>query len=208
MKLAIIAADGRSGRALVEAAIESGHTVRAGIRGDNPFSEHKNLEVMQCDARKPAQVGSLIKGCNVVVSLIGHVKGSPDNVQTAATKVIVAEMKKVKTNRIISLTGTGVRFPGDKITLADRVLNLAISVVDPARVKDGKDHAEVLKKSGLDWTLIRVLKLQNTDMQPFVLREKGPTKLYVSRKDVARAILQVLSTDRFHKSAPIIGKVD
>ncbi len=207
MKIAVIGADGRSGRAFLEIALEAGHEIRAGVRMSDKPSEYENLTYVQCDATKPAQVRELITGCSVVVSLIGHVKGSPSDVQTKAMKVIVSEMKNMKKKRIISLTGTGVRFEGDKITLLDRILNLAISLIDPARVSDGKQHVEVLKHSELDWTVIRVLKLANTDMRPFVLREKGPTKLFVSRKDVARAVLQVLETDRYHNSAPMIGSV-
>jgi hypothetical protein len=108
--------------------------------------------------------------------------------------------------RIVSLTGTGVRFPGDKITIVDRILNLSISIIDPARVKDGKNHVEVLKASNLDWTIIRVLKLQNVQPRPFKLLENGPTKWYVGRTEVAKAVLEVLEQGSFIKQAPIIGK--
>lgn len=207
MNIAVIAADGRSGRAFVKAALAAGHFVQAGVRGASGLKEDKNLKVMQCDATKPGQVRKLIKNTDVVVSLIGHVKGSSATVQADAITVIISEMKKAGIRRIVSLTGTGVRFKGDNVTMADRFLNLGIMLIDPDRVRDGKMHARVLKESGLNWTLLRVLKLQDTRQSDFTLNEHGPTKLYVSRQDVAQAILQVLRDDKFVCKSPILAKV-
>ena len=87
----------------------------------------------------------------------------------------------------------------------DYLLNAAVSLIDPARVQDGRDHAAVLQASQLDWTIIRVLKLQNVPARPFVLTPHGPTKLYVGRDEVAAAILQVLEQHTFVGEMPIIS---
>ena len=205
MKIAVIAANGRSGKVFVEHALQAGHSVRAGVHKTNNLGTHKNLEVMTCDATKQSDLQKLIKGQDAVVSFIGHVKGSPAAVQTSAMRALVAAMQKENLKRVVSLTGTGVRFPGDHITLMDRFLNLGIQIVDPARVRDGKEHVKVLQQSDLDWTVLRVLKLQNTAPKPFALREHGPTKLYVSREEVAEAALQVLEQGKFFRQAPILA---
>lgn len=207
MKIAVIAADGRSGRAFVKAALAAGHFVSAGVRGASTLKEHKNLKVVQCDATDPTQVRELIRGCHAVVSLLGHVRGSDASVQTDATRVIIEQMKIAKLRKLVSLTGTGVRFDGDKIPMYDRILNIGISIIDPDRVRDGRQHAELIKQSDLDWVLLRVLKLQSSRQSDFTLNKHGPTKLFVSRKDVAQAILQVLRNGRYNRSAPILSKV-
>jgi putative NADH-flavin reductase len=206
MKIAVIAGNGRSGQAFVEAALTAGHSISAGVRGKSYLKSHPSLTVVECDATNEAQLENLLSGQEAVASFIGHVKGSEPNVQTIAIQKVVDVMKALGVKRLISLTGTGVRFPGDKISLIDRFLNLSISIIDPARVKDGKNHVEVLKASDLDWTVIRVLKLQNVPPKPFTLREHGPTKWYVGRQEVAQAVLQVLEQRSFVKQAPIIGK--
>jgi putative NADH-flavin reductase len=206
MRIAVIAANGRSGQAFVEAALTAGHSISAGVRGKSYLKSHPSLTVVECDATNEAQLENLLSGQEAVASFIGHVKGSEPNVQTIAIQKVVDVMKALGVKRLISLTGTGVRFPGDKISLIDRFLNLSISIIDPARVKDGKNHVEVLKASDLDWTVIRVLKLQNVPPKPFTLRENGPTKWYVGRQEVAQAVLQVLEQRSFVKQAPIIGK--
>jgi len=128
----------------------------------------------------------------------------PD-VQTAAMRQVVTAMEQQGVQRLVSLTGTGVRLPGDKPTVMDRILNLAVSVADPARVRDGREHVKVLQASALDWTVIRVLKLQNVAARPFTLTPHGPTKLYVGRDEVAAAILQVLEQRSFGREMPVIS---
>jgi hypothetical protein len=120
-------------------------------------------------------------------------------------KALVEIMKELKIKRLVSITGTGVRQKGDKIPLIDRILNLGLSVFDPTRLKDGIEHAKVLKESGLDWTILRVLKMQNVKPKPFTLKENGPTKLYVSREEVARAALEVLEDNSFIHKYPILS---
>lgn len=206
MKIAVVAANGRSGQAFVEKALAAGHSIRGGVLGKSHLPKNPNLTLVNCDATKEEDLANLIAGQDAVVSLIGHVKNSPPNVQTEAMQKLVKAMKQAGIRRVVSLTGTGARFPGDKVSLIDRVLNLGVSIVDPQRVKDGRTHAEVLKNSGLDWTIIRVLKLQNTQPKPFSLKESGPAKWITSRQEVAEAILEVLENNSYIAKAPIIGK--
>lgn len=205
MKIAVLAANGRLGRAFVTEALARGHQVRAGIRGGGYPLQSSDLEVVHCDATSIDDVKMLIQDCDAVVSCIGHVKGSAPDVQTAATKVIIEAMNQSGLKRFVDVTGTGVRMPGDNITLIDSILNAAVKLVDPKRIADGITHTRVLENSDLDWTTIRVLKLQTNSKKPYKLLLHGPTKLYVSRQDTARAMLDVIENNSFIKQAPIIG---
>jgi putative NADH-flavin reductase len=206
VKIAVLAAAGRSGQAFVLAAIAAGHQVRAGIRGTDPFSEHPSLEVVHCDATNLHDVRTLLAGCDAVVSLIGHVQGSAPRVQTVAIDIIITVMEELRISRLVSLTGTGVRYEGDQVGLIDRFANWSIGMVDPERIADGKEHVALIEASDLDWTIVRVLKLQNIAAKPYVLTEHGPTKLVVGRTEVAQAILEVLIQRSFIKKAPMLSK--
>jgi len=204
MRIAVIAANGRSGIAFVTAALEAGHQVWAGTYGDHSFYQHPNLTIVPCDASNPEEMYVLVKDKDAVVSLIGHVKDSAPNVQTLAITHAIRAMKIFSVQRIVSLTGTGVRFPGDKISLIDRFVTLGIRIIDYGRVKDGINHAKALQESGLNWTIIRVAKLQNIPEHSFGLSTVGPAKSIVSRKTVAKAILRVLETGEFNQQAPMV----
>jgi putative NADH-flavin reductase len=206
MRIAVIAANGQLGKAFVEAALQAGHSVRAGVRTKNTLRPHPQLEVVTCDATKLGDLRALFQGQDVVVSSIGHSKGVAKNVQTLATEATVTVMDELGIKRFVDVTGTGVRFRGDRITIVDRVLNMAVQIIDSDRVKDGRDHQEVLKKSDLDWTTVRVLKLQNIPQRPYILTPNGPTKWFVGRVEVAHAMLQVIEENSFIKQSPIISK--
>lgn len=205
MKIAVVSANGRSGQAFVELALKAGHEVVAGVYGHHDLPDHSpNLQIMSCDATDEADLEHLFAGVDAVASFIGHGKDSSPDVQTDAMRHIINVMKKLKVKRIVSLTGTGVRRRGDIIPLFDKIINSGVMVWDPARVTDGRNHVGVLEKSRLDWTVIRVLKLSNSDPKPFALRDHGPTKLFTSRHEVAQAVLQVLEDGSFIEKCPII----
>ncbi|MGV9001614.1 MAG: NAD(P)-dependent oxidoreductase [Candidatus Saccharimonadaceae bacterium] len=207
MRIAVIAANGRLGKEFVEAALAAGHSVQAGIRGQNTLAPNDNLTVLTCDATKSEDLRALFKNQEAVVSAIGHVKNSTPDVQTVATQAIVSIMEELTIKRFVDVTGTGVRFLGDKISLVDRALNLGVGIIDKNRVADGRSHQEVLKNSSIDWTTIRILKLQNVKSKPYKLTLNGPTKWYVGRKEVATAMLEVIEAGSFVKQAPIISKL-
>ncbi len=207
MKIAVIGASGRTGKIFVVTALAAGHEVVAGVHKNNTLPFNEKLTIITCDAMVESEVERLIIGAEAVVSLIGHVKGTPPNIQTDSTKNLVKAMIAQNITRIVSMTGTGVRFPGDKINLADRFLNFILRIIDPARLKDGIQHAEVLKSSGLNWTILRVLKLQDTSAGRSGLTDNGPTTLYVSRQDVAKAIINILEQNSFVKQAPMISPI-
>ncbi len=208
MKIALFGADGRTGVYLVAEAVSRGHEIVGGARNTAHLSDAEAVTYHTCNVLDRKSVDKIIAGSDVVVSVIGHVKHSPEFLQSDGISNIIWSMERHGVRRLISLTGTGVRFPGDKITLIDRILNMSIGLIDPKRIADGKKHVDIIKNSNLDWTIIRVLKLQNTKSTKFVLREGGPTKNYVSREDVARAILDVVENKSFIREAPILSKAN
>ncbi|MDQ5932687.1 MAG: hypothetical protein QG649_772 [Patescibacteria group bacterium] len=206
MKIAVIAAHGRSGQAFVREALAAGHHVRAGIRGPSPFKSNNKLQTIECDATNIEEVTRLIDRCDAVVSLIGHVKGSKSDVQTTATNTIVRAMQVAGIRRFVSLTGVGVWVPGDRFKSFIDISNWLAARVGVKRFDDGIEHARVLRASPLDWTVLRVALL--TDGQPgkFSLKTNGLVKIPTPRREVSRAILRVLERNEFVKESPVITR--
>lgn len=206
MKIAVIGANGKTGKVFVDEAVQYGHEVHAGVYRTNSFTQSDYIKTMQCDAMKLDDVEKLIKGCDAVVSLIGHGKDSPAFLQTAATCNILSAMKRHHISRFVSLTGTGVRTDGDTPSYLDKMLNQAIRIIDPARIRDGKAHADVIIESDVDWTIIRVLKLTDFGPHKYRLTNHGPARMLASRATVAAAILDVLVEGYHIKSMPVVSK--
>lgn len=207
MKIAVVAANGRSGQAFVKAALAAGHQIRAGIYSDaGNYKDTENIAYISCNATSQKDVTSLITGQDAVVSFIGHVPGSANDVQTDSIANIIKCMESMGINRLVSLTGTGVRFEGDKTSLIDKILNLSIRIIDPKRVNDGINHAQAIRQSSLDWTILRVLKLGNGNKSNYSLSSGGPAKILTSRHEVAMAVLEVLQQNSYIRQAPIVSK--
>jgi hypothetical protein len=203
--VAVLGADGRSGRVCVNALLSAGYIVRAGVRSGT-LKERQNLSQHKFDATKLSDVRALVKGSSVIVSLIGHGKNSPKDLQTTAIKNILKATKSGKNIRIISLTGTGVRQPGDTISLIDKILNFSIKLIDPDRISDGIEHANVLRNSSADWSIVRVLKLTNgSHLGEPVLTLGGPAEVFTPRARVAAAIVDIIKNDSFHRQSPVVS---
>ncbi len=207
MRIAVIAASGRSGQAFVREALKAGHTVHAGVRGTNPFARDDNLKIFQCDATNIAEVTTLIERCDAVVSLIGHVKGSDPFVQTAATKTLVRAAEAAGVNRVVSLTGVGVGTQHEWLKKALALIAEFMGrILKVDRLRDGIAHAHVFERSDLDWTVLKVLLLSDGEPGEFRLRARGVVKAPTPRREVARAVLQILERRSFVREYPIISK--
>ena len=204
--IAVIGANGRSGQTFVRAALSAGYHIRGGAHGSSSLFYHDNLEIITIDSTKAKDIAKLIKGCDAVVSLIGHGKNSPDNLLADTMKVLATEMPKAGITKLVSLTGTGVRFDGDHITLGDRLIHVLLKIAMPKILKDGRAHAEVLKNSTLDWTIIRALVLTTGSQTAFTLKTHGPAKFLCPRENIAAGILQILKTTEWNQKAPIVSK--
>lgn len=201
MRIAVFGAAGKSGQIFIRYAIEQGYSVTANTFHHTISLEHPKLKVVTGDATDIKVVQKTVQGCNVVVSLVGHNKNSVTNMQTLVIKNIIA----CKPKRLISLTGTGARLDGDIVPLVDRFVTSILLKFDSRRIFDGRDHLAALKNSGLDWTVVRVMKLHDGKARPFTLREHGPSKLLTSRYEVAYAIVDLIESNEFTGKAPIIS---
>lgn len=102
MKIAVIAANGRSGQVFVERALAAGHEVRGGVLGHGYLPEHNRLTLIHCDATQPDDLHKLFTDQDAVVSLIGHTRDSLPGVRTKAMQKAVAVMDELGLMRLVS----------------------------------------------------------------------------------------------------------
>jgi putative NADH-flavin reductase len=207
-KIALFGGSGKTGQQFLAQALADNYEVKALVRTPAKLGlQHPNLEVVQGDVLNPADVEKTVQGTDLVVSLFGQVKGSPKNLQTEGTRHIVEAMKKHGLRRILSLSGGGLPYPKDQPKLPDHLIRLLMRVAVPDLLKDAKQHAEVLRQSGLDWTIVRGPML--TDRE-----QKGQYRVgwvgvnastQIGRADLADFILQQVEEDRFVHQMPFVS---
>jgi len=208
MKICIFGADGRTGVEVVNYAKSQGFEIVAFVYSNtsNKYLPEgitiKSGNVMDYDSVRDA-----VSGCNAVISALGHIKGSDPLMQTKGITNITKAMKESGIRRILSLTGTGARVANDSPSAIDRLLNVIVKAVDPDRVNDGVQHVKVLQDSGLDFTVVRVLKLskKDTEVKGYKLTEGGPAELQTSRKKVAQVLVDLVNNTEYIGKLPVIS---
>ena len=190
-------------------ALEKGYEVKALVRNPQSISQkNSKLEVIKGDVLNIQNVQQVVEGADIVVSLFGHVKGSPEWLQTDGTKNIVHSMKEENVERIISLSGGGLPFPEkDEPKFADKLIRTIMKIIVPKVLNDAIKHHEVLKNSGLKWTIVRGPRLTN-DPKVGTYRVgwvgvNASTK--ISRADLADFIVSQVEDEKFNFQMPFVS---
>lgn len=193
---------------VVRYAREKGYSLSAFVyRESSKKFLPSDVKIIQGDIINYQDVHKALNGTEAIISVVGHIKGSAPLMQTKGMQNIVNAMKAHKLSRVLSLTGTGVRMVGDRPSIVDRILNIAVSIVDPERVNDGIEHVKVLQNSNLDWTVVRILKLTKSTkpLKSYALTEGGPVELFTSRKKVAQVLINLIDDKKYIGKMPVIS---
>lgn len=207
--IAIFGGTGQTGMEFLKLALAKGYKVKALVRTPEKLEvTHQNLEVFQGDVLNEKDVSAVVQDSTVVASLFGHVKGSPEWLQTDGTKNIVSAMKKHGVDKIISLSGGGLPFPEkDKPKFADKMIRIIMKIAVPKILNDAIEHHKVLENSRLDWTIVRGPRLTND--QPKGTYRVGWVGVHASTKiaraDLADFILKQVEGESFIHQMPFVS---
>jgi putative NADH-flavin reductase len=207
--IALFGATGQTGSQFLELALANGYEVRALVRDMSKVkSSNPKLTVLQGDILNEEDVNKTIEGSESVVSLFGHVKGSPEWLQTHGTENIVSAMQTNKVDRIISLSGGGLPFlEKDQPKFADKMIRTIMKIAFPKVLNDAIKHHKVLEASKLKWVIVRAPRLTN---DPRIGKYRvgwvgvnASTK--ISRADLADFILTQVEDESFNFQMPFVS---
>jgi putative NADH-flavin reductase len=208
MKIALLGATGKVGSILLSLALEKGHIVNALVRNPQKLKsiQNKNLKIIKGDALCSDDLENLVFGADIVISCLGHGKGTPRFMQRDVFKLLTKILERSDKKRIMTLTGSGVFLPNDTVTIFDRLLLLPIKLIDPARVEDGDEHVKVLLNSNLNWTVVRT-PIHTSFGSRFKVTERldGGLKLFVNRAHIANLLIDIAENGLYVKQAPVIS---
>jgi putative NADH-flavin reductase len=208
-KIALFGGTGQTGREFLKVALAAGYEVKALVRDSAKATPQADgLTWIAGDVLRPETVEEVVAGTDVVVSLFGHVKGSPENLQTEGTRAIVAAMKKHSVRKILSLSGGGLPYPEkDQPKIPDRLIRLIMKIAVPKILNDAIVHHEVLRDSGLDWIVVRGPRLTNEPRQGHYrvgwVGVNASTK--IGRADLADFILTQVEDNTYLRQMPFVS---
>ncbi|MEK6477470.1 NAD(P)H-binding protein [Catalinimonas sp. 4WD22] len=210
-KIALFGASGQSGKAFLAQALAKDYTIKALVRTPAKVEEEAQLStklhIIQGDVLKAEDVERTVEGTDLVVSLFGHVKGSPEDLQTRGTQHIVNAMQKHRVERIISLSGGGLPYEKDEPKFADKLIRGIMKIAASKILNDAIQHAEVLEDSGLKWTIVRGPRLTNEPQRGAYrvgwVGVNASTK--IGRADLADFILQEVEEAKYTYQMPFVS---
>jgi len=208
--LALFGATGKTGQQVLTHALDAGHSVRALARRPEAITlSNDRLVVVQGDVLDAAAVRETVDGTDAVVSVFGQVKGSSPTLQTDGTQNIIEAMAEKGIRRIISLSGGGLPAEAhDQPKVPDKIIKFLLKRLSPQVLADAETHLDVLRRSGLDWTVARGPSL--TDAPATGTYRVGwvgvNASTQIARADLARFILTQLDDTQFVHELPFVSK--
>jgi len=207
--IALFGATGKTGSRVLARALAAGFDVRALVRTPSKLTTSDDrLTVITGDITDADAVDRTIKGADAVLSLFGQVKGSPKTLQTDGTGAIVAAMHNRGVRRLVTLSGGGLRDEEhDRPKGADRVMRVLLKTLAGHVLADAEGHLEVLRESGLDWTVVRGPRLtEDPGTGTYRVGWVGVgTGMKISRDDLADFILTQVTDDTYVHSLPFVS---
>lgn len=206
MKIALLGGTGRTGRLIIDQALTAGHSLTVLARDpDRLHRKHPDLTAVRGDASDPAVCAELLEGADVVLGALGPVRGSSSTLMTLAAQHLRQEMEARGPRRLVSLTGAGVPVPGDEPTPLDRLIRTLLRLTQPAVLADAIQHTELIRASSLDWTVVRVPRLQDGPAKPVIAGKVGTVRPFITRASVAQFMLDAARDGTFLREAPAIS---
>ncbi len=205
MKLLIFGATGGTGRELLKQALDQGHHLVAFVRDPTKIAEFRspNLRVIRGDVLDSAATESTVAGQEAVFSTIGT-GARRSTLREDGTRNIVMAMEKAGVRRLICQSSLGVGNSHANLPFFTKYI--IVSVFLRHAFADHERQEAIVKKSALDWTIVRPPHL-NDGSRTGVYRHGFPItdrqiKGKISRADVADFMLKQLTDDTYLHQTP------
>ncbi|KON30350.1 hypothetical protein AC477_05060 [miscellaneous Crenarchaeota group-1 archaeon SG8-32-1] len=215
MKILLFGATGRTGKIILQKALNDGHEVTAIVRDPSKL-EGINVNIIKGTPYDKESVNKAISNCDVVISTLNVSRESdspwaklrsPKDMISRSIQNALEEMQENGAKRIIVM---GVLGAGESRKKLPLILKIILSTSNLKYAFD--DHTkqeELLAKSDTNWTVIRLPMLTDEEGEKDVIVKKlnDNTKLNkkINRTSVARFILKILEDDNYYKSIVAIS---
>jgi uncharacterized protein YbjT (DUF2867 family) len=204
--IALFGATGRTGRVVTELALKQGYQVRALVRTPSKLTlSDPNLTVIAGDLLDPAWVEETVRGTDAVLFLVGFSPSvrTPTDVREAMTRDVLAAMEKAGVRRLIRLVSfVGARDDHDKLGF---VTKLGLRFYNKAVVADATAGADLIRHSGLDWTIVRNGLIRTSAPKGhYAAGYVGEGSSSVTAGDLAAFILDELKGGAYLRQLPFV----
>jgi putative NADH-flavin reductase len=191
MLITVFGANGKTGRHVVEDALEAGHEVHAVVRDPSSLDIlHERLTIVKGNVLDAKTIE--VRG-QVVVSAIGARSRNAGTIASEGTANIIDAMNRANVKRIVSISAAPLGAPQEGAGVFECFLFRALWKLFRDLYTDLTRMESALRDSGVEWTVMRPPRLTNGPRtkryRTAVDHNVGGT---ISRADLASEMLRVL----------------
>lgn len=215
-RILLFGATGRTGRHVLSYALEKGYSVTALVRNPEKLAiESKHLKVVKGYPTNADDVKFAMAECDILISTLSALSQNeaisfrkveaPHTLETSIRNAIQS-MHEFEKKRIIILSSIGA---GDSFHLAPWYMRLFIKISNFKIVFADHNRQEALVMgSNLDWTIARPVALNDdiTIRKLAVSYTQTPSPFRISRKQLAKFLVDCIDDSDFVKKAPILSE--
>lgn len=205
-KIAILGANGKAGKILVNEALEKGYQVKILMRNStNTEKINENIETIIGDARNFSTIQDLLQGCSAVINAVGQPKNE-SYIFSTVTKHILEAMKESKIKRYILISGGSLNVTGDQKGIVNKIGATLFKLFLPKMMQDKYKELQIIQNSEVDWTIVRL---------PFVIEGNGIGSIKeslvdmpgikIQNGDIAPFVIKQINSDRYVGKCPFIS---
>ena len=205
MKVLVLGATGGTGRLIVRDAVAKGHSVVALVRS-KASANLPDARMIEGDARDEAALARAMDGCDSVVSALGTGIGFRKvDLLTVATHALVTVMMRNGVRRLVCVSALGV---GDSRGHGGFVFDrLFLPLLLSQAYKDKERQEAAVRASAFDWVLVRPAMLTDDPARGSaraITDLAGVKGGKIARADVARFVVEQLTTDTWLRRTPVL----
>jgi putative NADH-flavin reductase len=213
MKIAIFGSTGFLGKVLLEMALDKGYQVKTLVRNPDKLGEFRDrVEFIHGNILNVNDIKMTVSGTEVVISTVGPPNRNPGNpdIYKKSMENIVDILEKENIRRFIHVGGAAhLGGENENWTIGRRVLKQILNISGKQILVAKQLEWEVLKKSKLEWTLVRppaILKGKSKSGN-LLVDEKNLGSLKVNVKDLSNFMLEQITSDLWIKKAPLVSSI-
>ena len=195
MKVLVIGAAGRTGRAVVEQAVVAGHQVTAFVRKADNYDE-PNVRVIEGDAADRATMDAAVHGQDAVFDTVGgKTPYKETTLETSIANTVIASMQWNGVRRLVVTSMLGEGDSKANTPIYDRLL---LATFLRGADKDKASMESAVEESGLDWVILRPAILSDNPAKGEIrVFDAGTSEKAhkITRADLAAFMVAQLSGD-------------
>ena len=210
MNVIIFGATGGIGKWVVKHSLEKGYYITAYVRNKQKMEIHDDrLNVVQGEISDYDKVKSVLAGQDAVIWCVGiPMKNKLVKFESQkGHEILLKAMKEQGVKRLIDWGTPSVAFDKDKKSFITVVPGIMAGIMFSKAKAEMVAIGQMLKKSNLDWTMVRFMMPQDTAYTGKVKVGFGNVKMNfaISREDIGAFMVDQVESRKYIKSMPIIG---